>query len=279
MSEQWSQPSLYGKGLVTIEPRLFTEADPVPAVSLPPWQQVADDDWSAGTAAEGTAEPQWSTPTYVGPRRHLPPPGQARKPAEGPPTAAAAGEESNRRLLASSRAMAVASLTGRITGFIRNILIVAALGTGLVGDAYNGANSFPNMVYELLLGGVMTSIMVPLLVRAQERDADHGVGYAQRLLSIAAAGLGAATILAVAASPLIAAAFVSNHAQRGLTAIFAALLLPQIFFYALTGMFIAVLNVRHVYAPGAWAPVVNNVIVIVTIAIFFTLPGPKTLTP
>ena len=70
----------------------------------------------------------------------------------------------------------------------------------------------------------------------------------------------------------IAAAFVSNPDQQGLTAAFAGLLLPQIFFYALTGMFIAVLNVRHVFAPGAWAPVVNNVVVIGTIAIFFTLP-------
>ncbi len=279
MTDDWSPASLYGKGLVTIEPRLFTEADPVPAVSLPAWQQLADDEWSAhspgGTA---TAEPQWSTTTYVGSRRHHPPGRATSTTATGQPEPQAE-DDSNRRLLASSRVMAIAAFTGRITGFLRNVLLVAALGTGLVGDAYNGANSFPNMVYELLLGGVMTSIMVPLLVRAQERDADHGVGYAQRLLSIATAALGAATILAVAASPLIAAAFVSNYDQRGLTATFAALLLPQIFFYALTGMFIAVLNVRHVFAPGAWAPVVNNVVVICTIAIFFTLPGPKTLTP
>jgi putative peptidoglycan lipid II flippase len=44
-------------------------------------------------------------------------------------------------------------------------------------------------------------------------------------------------------------------------------------------MFMAVLNVRHSFGPGAWSPVLNNVVVIVTIAIFWALPGPKTLTP
>jgi putative peptidoglycan lipid II flippase len=306
MSDDWSEPSLYGRGLVTIEPRLFTEADPVPSVAMPAWQQVVDEDVAGSHTGAPDLEPQWSTPTYVGPRRRQPArtagrPRRARRapavpdapPREaaqtqvardaaitpGAPPAEPAAADSNRRLLASSRTMAIASLTGRITGFVRNVLIVAALGTGLVGDAYNGANSFPNMVYELLLGGVMTSIMVPLLVQAQEKDRDHGVAYSQRLLSIATAVLGAATVLAVLCSPLIAAAFVSNTSQRGLTAAFAALLLPQIFFYALAGMFIAVLNVRNVYGPGAWAPVVNNVIVIVTVVVFFALPGPKTLLP
>ena len=156
MTDDWSPPSLYGKGLVTIEPRLFTEADPVPAVSLPAWQQLADDEWSADSpGGTATAELQWSTTTYVGPRRHRPPGRTTSTTATGQPEPQAE-DDSNRRLLASSRVMAIAAFTGRITGFLRNVLLVAALGTGLVGDAYNGANNFPNMVYELLLGGVMT---------------------------------------------------------------------------------------------------------------------------
>jgi putative peptidoglycan lipid II flippase len=273
----WSPPSLYGRGGVTIEPRLFTEAEPVPAALVPAWQQDADEPFAARPVT--IVEPTWGAATYGGPRRHRPAEPAEALPPEPVPHRPTADTETNRQVLASSRTMAIAALTGRITGFARNILLVAALGTGLVGDAYSGANSFPNMVYELLLGGAMTSIMVPLLVRAQEQDTDHGVGYAQRLLSIATAALGGATIISVAASPVIAAVFVPNHQQRGLTAVFAALLLPQIFFYALTGIFVAVLNVRQVYGPGAWAPFVNNVVVITTIVIFFLLPGPKTLTP
>jgi putative peptidoglycan lipid II flippase len=78
---------------------------------------------------------------------------------------------------------------------------------------------------------------------------------------------------------LLAAGFVENGAQRSLASIFATLLLPEIFFYGLGAMFMAVLNVRHSYAPGAWAPVLNNVIVIVTVVTFWALPGPDTLNP
>ena len=44
-------------------------------------------------------------------------------------------------------------------------------------------------------------------------------------------------------------------------------------------MFTAVLNTRHVYGPGAWAPLANNAIILLTVAIFLGMPGPKTLDP
>jgi putative peptidoglycan lipid II flippase len=247
----WSTPSLYSGGNAVIEPRTFTEADPISQVLILDWRPVD----SGGTP--------WSTPTLVGAR----------------PAAPATGERSDRGLLANSRTMAVASLASRVTGFLRSSLLVAAIGIGHVGDAYNVANNFPNMVYELLLGGVLSSVLVPLLVHAQEDDADGGVGYTQRLLSIATAALGAMTLLATAFAPVLATAFVANHDERGLASIFATLLLPEIFFYGLGAMFMAVLNVRHSYGPGAWSPVLNNVVMIVTLSVFWALPGPATLDP
>ena len=201
------------------------------------------------------------------------PAAQATSEPEPPPA------DDNRSLLASSRTMAIGSLVSRITGFIRTLAIAAALGAAGVGDAFNGANTFPNMVYELLLGGVLTSVIVPLLVNAQEHDKDRGVAYTQRLMSLATVALTIATLLAVAAAPLIARAFVTEPAKRELTSMFATLLLPEIFFYGMAGMFTALLNVKHVFGPGAWAPVVNNVIAILTVGIFLTLPGPHTLLP
>jgi putative peptidoglycan lipid II flippase len=61
--------------------------------------------------------------------------------------------------------------------------------------------------------------------------------------------------------------------------VFATLLLPEIFFYGLGAMFIAVLNIKNVYAPGAWSPLANNVVMIATIVVFWTMPGPTTLNP
>ncbi len=229
----------------------------------------------------GPPVPQWSSTTYIGPAR-LRPDETARPlaPVAAPePEAAAEPPPGNRSLLTNSRTMAIASLASRITGFLRSVVLVAALGTGLTADAYNGANSFPNSVYELLLGGVLSSILIPLLVHAGEHDADHGLAYTQRLLSIATAVLGVTTLVAVALAPYIAAAFVEPGAQRTLASTFATLLLPEIFFYGLGAMFVAVLNTRHVYGPGAWAPVANNIVTLVTVGIFLALPGPKTLTP
>ena len=269
----WSTPSLYSAGAL-FEPRTFTEADPMSSLLATDWGEP-----------EIVHEPQWSTPTYVGKRRLRPDTAPDSTAVDatrtGQPTEAPERDvdQGTRGLLANSRTMAVASLASRITGFLRSVLLVAALGIGAVGNSYSAGNTFPNMVYELLLGGVLSSVLIPLLVHAQTADDDDGVAYTQRLLSIATAALGALTLLAVAAAPLIAGAFVPPGSQRGLTSLFATLLLPEIFFYGLGAMFMAVLNIRHVFGPGAWAPVLNNVIMIVTVLVFWILPGPATLTP
>ncbi|MBA2553981.1 MAG: murein biosynthesis integral membrane protein MurJ, partial [Geodermatophilaceae bacterium] len=77
----------------------------------------------------------------------------------------------------ATRTMALATTVSRLTGFARTVVLVAAIGLGIVGDAYNTANTLPNIVYELLLGGVLTSVIVPLLVHARVRDADDGLAY------------------------------------------------------------------------------------------------------
>ncbi|MDQ2957726.1 MAG: murein biosynthesis integral membrane protein MurJ [Actinomycetota bacterium] len=191
-----------------------------------------------------------------------------------------ADEQPTPSLLASSRTMAIASLVSRATGFLRNLVIAAAVGSGLfsVGDAYGLANTLPNMVYELLLGGVLTSVIIPVLVKAQTDDRDRGVAYTQRLLSIATAGLGGATLLAVLAAPLLISLFSGPAQYQSVAALWASLLLPEIFFYGLGAMFSAVLNSRHIYGWPAWAPVLNNLITIAAALLFLLVPGPAKLT-
>lgn len=182
-------------------------------------------------------------------------------------------------LARSSRIMAIASATSRLTGFVRQIALTAAVGLGLIGDAYNTANYLPNIVYELLLGGVLTSVIVPLLVHAQRNHADDGEAYAQRLLSLATVMLTIATILAVLAAPLLVRLFgISGGSQEHVATWLARLLLPEMVFYGVGAMLGAILNTRGVYGPPMWAPVLNNVVVIATAALFFVMPGPHTLT-
>jgi putative peptidoglycan lipid II flippase len=184
-------------------------------------------------------------------------------------------------ILRAAGTMAVATLVSRITGLLRTVVLAAALGVGAVADAYNSANLLPNVVYELLLGGVLTSVVVPLLVHAQERDRDRGVAYAQRLSTVALAGLAVATALAVLAAPLLTSLFGINDdpEQVQLANWLARLLLVEIVFYGLGALATAILNSRDVFGPPAWAPVLNNVVVIVTGGLFLAASGPGGLEP
>ncbi|WP_297612311.1 murein biosynthesis integral membrane protein MurJ [Nocardia sp.] len=175
--------------------------------------------------------------------------------------------------------VALAGLVSRVTGFARTLVLAALLGTAAVGDAYNGANQLPNMVYELLLGSVFASAVVPLLMRARRHGRKHSREFTQRLLVAAVLGLAAITVITVLCAPLIVRVFVTDSAQRHLATLFAYLLLPEIFFYGVAVLLTAVLNVRDNFAAAAWAPVVNNVIVLLTCGVFVLVPGPVTLTP
>jgi putative peptidoglycan lipid II flippase len=277
VDDDWSTPTHYTGGK-PIEPRSL-------GIGSDPMTTMFPADWG------GEREERWSATTYVGRprgRKRAETPAPSPTPAvrvdesAAPPLEQAAVEEAekdDRRLIANSRSMAVASLTSRVTGFLRSIMLVAALGTGAVGNAYNSGNNLPNMIYELLLGGVLSSVLIPLLVHAEAEDEDGGLAYTQRLLSLAVGVLGGMTIIVVAAAPWIAAVFVPAGSQRELTSIFATLLLPEIFFYGLGAMFMAVLNIKHVYGPGAWSPVLNNVVMMATVVVFWLLPGPKSLDP
>ncbi|MGQ0718947.1 MAG: murein biosynthesis integral membrane protein MurJ [Pseudonocardiales bacterium] len=182
---------------------------------------------------------------------------------------------------AATRMMAVAILVSRITGFVRQLGLAAVLGLGVINDSYTVANTLPAMLYELLLGGVLTSVVVPLLVRAAKEDADQGEAYAQRLVTVACVALGVATVLAVAGAPLLAALLLGDAeaANPQLATVFGYLLLPQILFYGLSGLFGAILNARSIFGPPAWAPVLNNVIVLAVLGIYALVPGEITLNP
>jgi len=133
------------------------------------------------------------------------------------------------------------------------------------------------MVYELMLGGVLSSVMVPTLVRAAQMP-DGGLAYTQRVLSRVTVALVIVSLAAVACAAALADLLVPPH-LRHLTAIFGALLLPEILFYGLAALATAVLNVRGKFASSAWAPALNNVAVCIAIVGFWLVPGPRRPTP
>lgn len=183
-------------------------------------------------------------------------------------------------LAKSSSKMAIASLVSRITGFFWKIMLVWAVGTGVVNDSFNIANTMPNIFFELLLGGVLSSVVVPLLVRSQD-DKDGGEAYTQRMLTVGLVLLLVGTVVAVIAAPLLTSLYIDpgDKASPELTTAFARLLLPEIFFYGVFALLSAILNAKNIFGPTAWAPVMNNIVVIVTLAAFMAMPGEITWNP
>ncbi len=184
-------------------------------------------------------------------------------------------------LARASGSMAIATLVSRITGFAWKVMLAWAASLGVVNDSFTVANTLPNIVYELLLGGVLASIVVPLLVRAQD-DPDGGAAYTQRLLTVAMTMLLGATVVAVALAPLFTRLYMdgsTGQANPALATAFAYLLLPEIVFYGLFALLSAILQAKQVFGPPAWAPVANNVIVMLTIGVYALVPGEISLNP
>nr|WP_280255586.1 lipid II flippase MurJ [Nocardia wallacei] len=218
-------------------------------------------------------------------RRSSVPDHDARAARSAPPRTApqpvATRESSNSRLVRDSGSIAIATLISRITGFGKQLLLVTVLGPAIA-SAFASASLMPNMIAELVLGAVLTAIVVPTLVRAEQEDADGGAAFVRRLVTAAATILLFATVLAVAAAPILAThVFVSSDGKVNttLTTALTYLLLPAILFYGLSALLTAVLNTRGAFKPGAWAPVMNNVVVLVVLALYALSPGEITLDP
>lgn len=182
---------------------------------------------------------------------------------------------------ANSAVMAIGSLVSRGTGFIRNLMIGAALGGGLVGNAYTTAQFLPNQVYEFLLGGVLTSVLIPVLVRRRKADPDRGEAYSQRLLTLAVLTLAGAALIAVILAPVLTALYASGKdaAYTGLVNDLSYLMLPMLFFTGVSALIAAVLNTRGHFAAPMWAPILNNLVVIGTCALYIAVFGAKLLKP
>ncbi|GAA2844592.1 hypothetical protein Acy02nite_45660 [Actinoplanes cyaneus] len=197
-----------------------------------------------------------------------------------PPERVPAGESEGGSTTGQSAIMAIGSLVSRIIGFVRNALIGMALGAG-VGDAYTSAQFLPNQIYELLLGGILSSVLIPLLVRRRKADPDGGQAFTQKLLTFAVVTLGLAALLVVAAAPVITAIQASSEnsaAYKDLVTHFAYLILPIIFFTGVSALIGAVLNVRGHFAAPMWAPILNNLVVIATAGAFLLMFGRGDLT-
>jgi len=171
-------------------------------------------------------------------------------------------------LFRASGIMSLGTIISRITGFARGILVVAVLGTTLLADTYNVANTMPNILYNLLVGGALTAIFIPQLVRSFDH-ADGGDDFASRLITTISLILLVLVSLGMFFAPALVRLYapefftVGFETEKDIAIAFTRYCLPQIFFLGLFTMLGQVANARGSFGPLMWAPIANNLVGIV----------------
>lgn len=179
------------------------------------------------------------------------------------------------RLLRSSAVVSAGTAASRVTGLLRTIVIAYAL-TSILADSYNLANTAPNAVYDLILGGVLAATLVPVLVSVTARDDDEGV---RAVTTVITAVLVVLTVAALLAAPAIVRLYTFTldpsirEVQESAAVPLLRMFMPQVFFYGLTALFSAQLNARRRFAAAAFAPALNNVLVIAVLIAVSRLAG------
>ena len=174
---------------------------------------------------------------------------------------------SEQSVLKSSAIMAVGTIFSRITGLGRNLLLVAALGTAIVGDTFQVANTIPTVVYILVAGGALNAVFVPQIVREMKKS-DGGHAFVSQLATATFTILAIATAIGVLAAPLVVRLYAAKFGGSGLetefelTVLFTRYCLPQILFLGLFTLFGQIANARGSFGPMMWAPILNNLVAI-----------------
>ena len=185
-------------------------------------------------------------------------------------------------LVRSTALMATGTLLSRITGLLRVTVLVATLGVGesCLVDVYNVANTTPNILYELVLGGILSSIFVPVFVEVRnlrgQRQAWH---VARATMTIAIVGLGLLAGIAILAAPWIIRLYVHSGTptERAeaveLGGQLLAMFMPQIVFYGVGAVMTGLLNAHRRFGVPMFAPILNNLVVIAVGLTFHALVG------
>ncbi|MFD3413839.1 murein biosynthesis integral membrane protein MurJ [Streptomyces cyaneofuscatus] len=180
-------------------------------------------------------------------------------------------------VLKSSALMAAGTLVSRLTGFIRSLVITAALGAALLGDSFTIAYTLPTMIYILTVGGGLNSVFVPQLVRAMKDDEDGGEAFANRLLTLVMVALGLIVAIAVLVAPvliqLMSNTIADDVAANSVAVTFARYCLPTIFFMGVHVVMGQILNARGKFGAMMWTPVLNNIVMIITFGLFIWVYG------
>jgi putative peptidoglycan lipid II flippase len=192
-------------------------------------------------------------------------------------------EDSQAAFVRNTAVMSVGTALSRVTGFLRLSAMAYAMGIAetRLADAYNIANITPNIVYELALGGILSSVFLPVFVEwLQSRGRDAAWDVARKVLGIAAVSLSIIGVLGIVAAPWIIRLYTvgvpagQRQVVEDLASFFLRWFMPQIVFYGIGAVATGLLNAHRRFAVPMFAPILNNLIVIATFLTFAAMSHP-----
>lgn len=177
----------------------------------------------------------------------------------------------------SSNKVTLLVIVSRITGFFRTTAQAWALGAYGLASAYTVANNLPNLLYELVAGGMLITAFLPVYISVRQKQGERGSSaYASNLLSIALLLMLLATVLSlVFAVPIVwtQSAGSASDFDSGLAVWFFRWFAIEIVLYAASSIISGVLNAERDYIASNAAPIFNNIIVIASFVIYAMLIG------
>ena len=167
-------------------------------------------------------------------------------------------------------------IVSRVTGFVRTWVMGIAFGVSYLASSYNIANNLPNMLYELVMGGMLVTAFLPVYLDARRNGGREAAdSYVGNLLSVLLIVLGGVSVLAIAFAPglIWTQSFMSDGSEMDTAVYFFRIFAVQVLFYGLGSVFSGVLNAHRDYFWSNFAPILNNAVVIASFAVFPWLEG------
>ncbi|GAA2102552.1 lipid II flippase MurJ [Microlunatus panaciterrae] len=176
--------------------------------------------------------------------------------------------------------VAALTLASRVVGFGRWLIFSKTVGDTCLGDVYNAANQLPNVLFEVVAGGVLAGVVIPVVARhVGARRNDATAATVSALLTWTLLVLTPAALAAFLGADLYARTFVSAGCGGGvdLGARLLTVFVPQIWLYGLAVVSAGILQAHQRFLAAAAAPLASSVVVISSYLIFAQLAGPAAL--
>ena len=176
-------------------------------------------------------------------------------------------------LLSSASIFSLFTLISRILGYLRDILIAVFLGASVFADAFFVAFRIPNTFRRLFAEGTFNAAFIPSYTSAKLKNIKSGKIFADEVLSLLIIILLFIVTLAEIFTPylvyLIAPGFITDNTKFNLAVELTRITFPFLLFVSLSSFFSGILNANNKFAAAAAAPIILNIILIISILLSY----------